>query len=128
MNCPQFRDGQVTLVRAPHRNLDIFSNGCVVGLSFRPSLPRCLPYPIFVLLRSTLVLAFAMSAAPITVYTNTRAGPLADNIRQTLAALRGYSSQAEIEGQAKILASRLVSFSNLEACEPRTDLRTACPA
>lgn len=54
-----------------------------------------------------------MSAAPTAVYTNARAGPLANNIRRALAALPGYSSQAEMEAQAKVLVSRLVSSSNL---------------
>lgn len=52
-----------------------------------------------------------MSAAPITVYTNARAGPLVDNIRQVLAALPGYTSEVEVESQAKVLSSRLVSLS-----------------
>lgn len=49
-------------------------------------------------------------------YTNARAGPLADNIRQVLAALSGYTLPAEMESQAKVLSSRLVS-----------SLRRGCP-
>lgn len=66
-----------------------------------------------------------MSAVPAASYTNARAGPLATNICQVLAALPGYMLQVEMESQAKVLVSHLVGTLFLLLYEPCIDIQAA---